>query len=80
MPKLKRLSGADVVKILESFGFVVVSQKGSHLKLARQGTLGREILVVPDHKELKTGTLKAIFNQATKYISTKELQGHFYNQ
>ena len=35
MPKLKNLSGEDVLKIMQSFSFIVASQKGSHLKLKR---------------------------------------------
>lgn len=35
MPKLKVLSGRDVVKILGQFGFQILSQKGSHIKLRR---------------------------------------------
>ena len=35
MPKLRVLSGKDVVAILESFGFLIQSQQGSHLKLRR---------------------------------------------
>ena len=38
MPKLKVMSGQDIVKILESLGFSVVKQKGSHIKLDK-GTL-----------------------------------------
>jgi predicted RNA binding protein YcfA (HicA-like mRNA interferase family) len=34
-PKLKRLSGAEVVAILRTFGFEVHSQRGSHVKLRR---------------------------------------------
>jgi hypothetical protein len=34
-PKLKRLSGKDVVSIFAGFGFVIHSQKGSHAKLRR---------------------------------------------
>jgi len=40
MPKLKILSGSEVVKILRSFGFEIQSQKGSHLKLARLTVAG----------------------------------------
>src|SRR5437899_643486 len=32
MPKLRRLSGADIVSILGPFGFLVHSQRGSHVK------------------------------------------------
>lgn len=79
MPKMKRLKGKDVIKILTSFDFVIVSQKGSHVKLVRISDSGREVLVIPDHKEIKTGTLKAIYIQATKYIPQSELQVYFYN-
>lgn len=35
MPKLKTLSGEEVIKIFSDFGFVIVGQKGSHVKLKR---------------------------------------------
>jgi predicted RNA binding protein YcfA (HicA-like mRNA interferase family) len=33
MPRLRRLSGAEVISILNRFGFTVHSQRGSHAKL-----------------------------------------------
>lgn len=33
MPKLKVLSGIDLIKLFEDFGFSVISQKGSHIKI-----------------------------------------------
>jgi predicted RNA binding protein YcfA (HicA-like mRNA interferase family) len=80
MPKLKVLSGFDVVKILEIFGFTVAGQKGSHIKLARTSAEGlREILTIPRHKELDKGTLKAIIRQISRYVPQDQLQIHFYN-
>ncbi|MEK7445645.1 MAG: type II toxin-antitoxin system HicA family toxin [candidate division NC10 bacterium] len=35
MPKLRRLSGAEIIAILGGFGFTVHSQRGSHVKLRR---------------------------------------------
>ena len=35
MPKLKVLSGKDIIKIFEDFNFFVIAQKGSHVKLKR---------------------------------------------
>jgi predicted RNA binding protein YcfA (HicA-like mRNA interferase family) len=35
MPKLRRLSGAELMKILREFGFTVHSQRGSHIKVRR---------------------------------------------
>ena len=79
MPKLRILSGKEVVKILSNFGFEVVSQKGSHVKLRRilpEGT--KQTLTVPLHDELDKGTLKAIFRQASRYIPEGELKPYFY--
>lgn len=78
-PKLKRLSGDDVIKILKLFGFAVYSQKGSHVKLRRvTSNMEKQTLTIPLHKEMDRGTLKAIFRQASKYILESELMGHFY--
>ncbi len=79
MPKLKILSGKEVIKILSKFGFEVVSQKGSHVKLRRvlpDGT--KQTLTVTLHEELDKGTLKAIIRQASRYIPEGELKQYFY--
>lgn len=78
MPKLKRMSADDVIEILESFGFQVHSQKGSHIKLRRVGELGNETLIVPNHKQLDTGTCRAILRQASQYIPEEKLFSYFY--
>lgn len=77
MPKLKRLSGAEVVGILEQFGFQVYSQRGSHIKLRRVSATGKETLTVPNHRQLDTGTCRAIYRQACRYIPETELFPHF---
>jgi predicted RNA binding protein YcfA (HicA-like mRNA interferase family) len=58
--RLPRVSGADVVKTLERLGFVVVRQRGSHIVM-RRGASG---CVVPQHREIKTGTLLGVLKQA----------------
>ena len=79
MPKLRRLSGSEVIRILDHFGFVVHSQRGSHVKLRRIGPVGeKQTLTIPRHRELDTGTLRAIFRQASRYIPSDELRSHFY--
>lgn len=79
MPKLRRLSGPDAIKILAHFGFTTVSARGSHVKLARWTPDGhKQVLTVPNHRELDTGTTHGIFRQATRYITEGELRPHFY--
>lgn len=78
MPRLKVLSGEDVIKILEFFNFKKIAQKGSHVKFRRVINKIHQNLTIPNHKEIDKGTLRAIFNQASKYISESELMPHFY--
>ncbi len=81
MPKLKVLSGQDVIKILSSFGFVIALQKGSHVKLSRiKSDKTKQTLTIPNHPELDKGTLKAIYRQSLKYIPEDNLKSHFYNE
>lgn len=78
-PRLRQLAGRDVVRILESFGFTELSQRGSHVKLRRVGPSNeKQTLVVPLHDTLDRGTVRAIFRQACRYIPEDELRSHFY--
>lgn len=80
MPKLKILSGSEVVKILGKFGFNIQSQRGSHLKLVRLTESGeKQTLIIPNHPEIDKGTLKAIYRQATKYVAETDLSPHFFS-
>ncbi|MBI2137077.1 type II toxin-antitoxin system HicA family toxin [Candidatus Woesearchaeota archaeon] len=58
--KLPQLSGRDVIKILYRNGFVVVRQKGSHIRLEKNTSEGTIKLTVPNHPVLKKGTLHQI--------------------
>ncbi len=60
MPKLPLVSGTEVVRTLERLGFILLRQKGSHIIL-RRGPMG---CVVPNHREIKMGTLSGILKQA----------------
>jgi predicted RNA binding protein YcfA (HicA-like mRNA interferase family) len=69
--KLPVVSGKEVVRRLEHTGFVVARRVGSHIIL-RRDTPPKLTLTVPDHKELKKGTLRAILRQAG--ISLKQFE------
>ena len=60
MPKLPRIGGRECVSALQRLGFVVVRQRGSHVIL-RKGSQG---CVVPNHREIRIGTLSGIVKQA----------------
>lgn len=78
MPKPKRFSGTDIIQILEQFGFAIENQRGSHIKLSRVEHNGKQVLLISNHKELKTGAVVGIFKQATRYIPESELRKYFY--
>ena len=79
MPKAKVLTGKNVIHIFESFGFSIVDQRGSHIKLRRISTDGlHETLTVPNHKELDRGTIVSLYRPGSRYISESELRVHFY--
>ena len=60
MPKFPGLSGADIVRALEKLGFVMERQTGSHIVMKREG----QGCVVPNHKEVKIGTVNGVLRQA----------------
>jgi predicted RNA binding protein YcfA (HicA-like mRNA interferase family) len=62
LSKLPRISGRDCVKALAKAGFYQKRQHGSHIVVRRDDPFAQ--LVVPDHKELDRGTLRAILRQA----------------
>jgi len=62
MSKLPVISGKQCVRILEKMGFILKRQESSHIILRRNDPFCQ--LVVPDHKVLDRGTLRAIIRQA----------------
>jgi predicted RNA binding protein YcfA (HicA-like mRNA interferase family) len=62
MSKLPRITGRECVKVLEGGGFYFKRQEGTHIILRRDNPFAQ--VVVPDHKELDRGTLRAIIRQA----------------
>jgi predicted RNA binding protein YcfA (HicA-like mRNA interferase family) len=64
LPKLPVLSGSAVCAILETHGFSKVRQRGSHIIMQLQGEGTTTTVPVPNHKELRTGTLRSIIRQS----------------
>lgn len=62
MTKLPVISGRECVKALQRAGFSVRRQEGSHIILRRDEPFAQ--VVVPDHRELDRGTLRAILRHA----------------
>ena len=64
MGKLKVFSGKEVCQILEEHGFKKVRQRGSHVIMQKQIPGSTVTVPIPDHKEIRIGTLMSIIRQS----------------
>ncbi|MCK6621362.1 MAG: type II toxin-antitoxin system HicA family toxin [Calditrichaceae bacterium] len=64
MPRLRVLSGKEVCKIMSEHGFQQVRRKGSHIIMQKRERKTTITVPVPDHDELKAGTLSGIIRQS----------------
>ena len=64
MGKLRVLSGAETCRILAAHGFVEVRRRGSHVVMQKAHPDATVTVPVPDHAELRRGTLRAIIRQS----------------
>ena len=64
MGKLRVLSGEEVCAILERHGFTRVRQRGSHIVMQRVTADRTTTVPLPNHNELRTGTLRSIIRES----------------
>jgi len=64
LARLRVLSGREVCRILAANGFVEVRRRGSHIAMQKTDADGTVTVPVPDHRELRTGTLMSIIRQS----------------
>ena len=62
MGSLGNISGRDAARAFQRVGWRVAGQVGSHLVLVKDGV--RANLSIPLHRELATGTLRALIRAA----------------
>ena len=64
MPRLRVLSGREVCQIMSEQGFEEVRRRGSHIIMQKKAGGTTITVPVPDHAELRRGTLSGIIRQA----------------
>lgn len=72
MSKLPQVSSKEMVRVLIHLGFEFKSQKGSHLKFIKKHSHGKEVVIVPNHKTLRQGTLANILGKLN--LDTEKLK------
>jgi predicted RNA binding protein YcfA (HicA-like mRNA interferase family) len=76
MPKVPRdLSGRDLAKLLSRYGYSIVRETGSHIRLVSALKQTEHKITIPDHEPLKIGTFNNILKDVADYlkISKQEL-------
>jgi len=67
MPSLPVLSGPEVVKVFESFGWQMARQSGSHIIMVKEGQA--TTLSIPNHKAVAKGTLRSLIRSANLTVA-----------
>ena len=62
------LSGREFAKLLRRFGYEVVRQEGSHLRLLSNYKGFPHLITIPNHPELKIGTPRTIVRLVADYL------------
>jgi predicted RNA binding protein YcfA (HicA-like mRNA interferase family) len=71
--RLPVVSGQDMIRVLKRLGYEVTRKKGDHVRLRHPEPAKHRPTTVPMHKELRRGTLLAIFADAG--LTVDQLRG-----
>lgn len=63
-PKLPVVSGRQLIRALQKFGYVEVRQKGSHVRMRNAADSQRQSVTIPLHDEIASGTLRRVLRDA----------------
>ena len=67
--KLPRdISGAEFARLLHRYGYRIVRQTGSHIRLTSAATGAEHHITIPAHSPLKVGTLSAVLRDLAEYL------------
>ena len=61
------ISGQDLCKKLEKYGYTITRQKGSHIRLTTQKK-GEHHITIPNHNNLRIGTLSNIIQAIANHL------------
>lgn len=67
--KLPRdLSGHGLIRLLRRYDYEITRQVGSHIRLRSNLRGYLHYITIPDHSELRLGTLNAILSDIAEYL------------
>jgi predicted RNA binding protein YcfA (HicA-like mRNA interferase family) len=82
MPKIPRdISGNELAKLFKKYGYEIVRQTGSHIRLNSVCKGSEHKITIPNHNPVKIGTLNNILNdvaedlKVSKHVLVSQLFG-----
>lgn len=72
MPRLPQVSGEDVSRLLQSLGYVLERQRGSHARFKLMDKRGTHFVTVPMHKTIAKGTLNDLLSRVSLWIGVSK--------
>jgi predicted RNA binding protein YcfA (HicA-like mRNA interferase family) len=63
------LSGHELIRLLQRYGYERTRQVGSHIRLQSSLRGHPHHVTIPDHHNLRLGTLSAILSDVASYLS-----------
>jgi predicted RNA binding protein YcfA (HicA-like mRNA interferase family) len=76
MPKIPRyISGRELANLLNKYGYQIMRQTSSHIRLISTFKETEHKITIPDHRPIRIGTLNNILSDIAEYlkISKQEL-------
>ncbi|MEI7990196.1 MAG: type II toxin-antitoxin system HicA family toxin [Chloroflexota bacterium] len=70
MTRVPNLSYTQIIKALQRDGWIVVRQRGSHIRMQKHTDIEVLKITIPAHKPVKRSTLAHILKQARLDIET----------
>ena len=64
MGRLRVMSGREACRILAQHGFMEIRRRGSHIVMQKRTEASTITVPVPDHPEIRLGTLLSIIRQS----------------
>jgi predicted RNA binding protein YcfA (HicA-like mRNA interferase family) len=72
------VNASELIKLLERYGYAVIRQTGSHIRLSKMVDDKEHAITIPNHTPIKIGTLQSILKDVC--ITNKLNINEFYRQ
>lgn len=66
------ISSTELARLLKKYEYIVTHQAGSHIRLTSNIKGSKHNITIPDHKDLKVGTLNSILNDIARYLEIEK--------